>query len=147
MIDLDKLDGLIALATPEPWDCGVQVWPDPDPDDDRHPKDIATGRGPLLTRYHESYGELNVRASHDAAFIAAARTAVPQLIARVRDLEAAAVADAARYGADLAELQVRIEELEARVDLALTIATDKCECGGAGPGEGCDMNDVWHALQ
>ncbi len=79
-LDLDALDALAAAATPGPWEVEF---------DGTEPAAVYADDGGIGTAYicrdlaqGVSYGEA------DAAFIAAAREAVPALTARVRELEA-----------------------------------------------------------
>jgi hypothetical protein len=81
-LDLDELERLAAAATPGEWsyDWGA-VWA------------AAQGGGRMVLLDMRSYNDDRFEeAPHDGAFIAAARTAVPALIARVRELEAAVAA-------------------------------------------------------
>ena len=55
-------------------------------------------------------------------------------------------ADCAALRAELTKTNETIARLRKNIGIALQIATDQCECGGAGPGEGCGMNDIYHAL-
>lgn len=81
-LDLDALEALAAAATPEPWVVG-------------HNRD-----GEAWLRFPAGgWISAEWRWEHDAQFTAAARTAVPALVARVRALEA-----------EVAVLKARIRE-------------------------------------
>lgn len=85
MIDLDELERLANAATPGPW---IE-----DYTDHRIPYPFIHGplskpKGQLGVQLVVANLPISGREIHDMAFIAAARTAVPQLVARVRELEA-----------------------------------------------------------
>lgn len=85
MIDLDKLQALCDAATPPPWTvhkCGIDG-----PvglDEVISPGDVEC----MAYCYGGSSTVRGDRLAEDLQFIAAARTALPELIARVRELEA-----------------------------------------------------------
>lgn len=112
---LAELEGLAAAATPGPWRVGVPVWhctlhavPHPGPEDgcvytyegwenDRcwsvspdpgyGPADTSDAERPVVCGMWD-YDAGGVRRPADALFIAAARGAVPELVAEVRRLRA-----------------------------------------------------------
>lgn len=86
-IDLDELQHLADAATPGPWERQETV----------HADNHVTAGGGILTGTHVC-GPTYER--HNALFIAAARDAVPALIRRVRELEAALSASASAHPAD-----------------------------------------------
>ena len=89
MIDLTALRKACDLATPGPWDSdSVDVWNLTDAGQGFEPGryvdsvDIVSGRCEECGTYQ------GVKRDSDAAFIAAARSAVPALLDRVAELEA-----------------------------------------------------------
>lgn len=83
---LAELRRLAEAATPGPWESSHNV--DPPSDDNYHPNNPnreGRGEGPTITG---TYRDVKAMAAADAAFIAAARTAVPALCAEVERLTA-----------------------------------------------------------
>jgi len=107
MLDLDAIEARLARATPAPWRLKPQ-----DPAKIHRGTVQVEEDGQGVEVIAECYcGAYEGHGLHNAAMIAHARTDIPALVARVRELEAE------------------------RDQLAATIAN---ECGeGAGPSEGC----------
>ena len=83
---LAELRWLAEAATPGPWESSHNV--DPPSDDNYRPNNPnreGRGEGPTITG---TYRDVKAMAAADAAFIAAARTAVPALCAEVERLTA-----------------------------------------------------------
>lgn len=76
MLDLDRLETLAMKATPGPWLAQYEVA-------DEWIGVTGAGRWTLCPQV----ATLERGGEDDAAFIEAARTAVPELIARIRELE------------------------------------------------------------
>jgi len=98
--ELLELRALAEAATPGPWDCdSVDIWNLTDAGQGFEPGryvdsiDIVSGRCEECGTYQ------GVKRDSDAAFIAAARSAVPALLDRVEALEAEAVKLRAVYEA------------------------------------------------
>lgn len=83
-LDLDAIAGRCRDATPGPW-----VWHR----EDDEPHDLNAGDAPVLYPYADGWGgAMLLIEPADAAFVEHARTDVPALVARVRELEAALAA-------------------------------------------------------
>ncbi len=95
-MDLDEIDVLCAAATPGPWSLRPVRFDDWGVVRSANGYVVAVGRAGDTIHNPAEHRQLGTDPfEHNAAFIAAARTLVPQLVARVRQLEA----DAARRGA------------------------------------------------
>lgn len=79
-MNIDELEALASAATPGPWEAGEpNNWGD---DDDIPQSGVMVNGTPITWDDHSG----DVFNPADAEFIAAARTAVPELIAEVRRL-------------------------------------------------------------
>ena len=116
-LDLDELHRLADAATPGPWERQETV----------HTDNYVTAGGGVLTGTHVC-GPTYER--HNALFIAAAREAVPALITRVRELEAALSVSAS---ADPADEHHNAEERQAESELCRDCG-DKMEYVGTPDG-------------
>ncbi len=147
-LDLDAIEARAAAADPGPW---RSTWPDasdPNSLDEPVVESLAPGlsyaeRMVVGTMWHD--GSHAVCSEANAAFIAAARTDVPALVAEVRRLRARRVADladhvaaSARWGDRKVELLARVVELEvsekalrAEVDALKAQAATKATTGDA----------------
>ncbi len=117
-LDLKKLKELCEKATPGPWEIRYR-----DIDDNHEQAKVwAENFGWLITR-----GDLP-RSYHDPSmeFIAAARTALPQLIERVEELEAEVKIARERLGPAGWKMLQRIPELESQLATAIE-ALEKIE--------------------
>jgi hypothetical protein len=81
--DLDELERLAAAATPGPWTAPIRQ------EDDSGNIEWWVGFQPLESRPGQYSRDSTVLSYEDAAFITAARTAVPDLCREVRRLRAA----------------------------------------------------------
>lgn len=111
---LDELQQLADAATEGPWEAGSARFGR----DHQETPYVAPGVGSDVVA--QCYASR--RATHDAAFIAAARSAVPALLARVRELEAALAAPVAADEAKLAGAKYSVESIH-------QIHGDTCLCG------------------
>lgn len=134
---LDELEALAAAATPGPWEPKVVSG------------DAACYHNPgsrlrLNTNQSWAVGPLphrcGLQAQHDAAFIAAARTAVPELITRVREAQTAA-AELERQFDHERTLRRQAEEEVARLRALIAEQDDEdclcLACGAARIGGTC----------
>lgn len=130
-IDDDKLTELERLAnaaTPAQW----------------HEPSLFSGLR-FLSRHYEPYGEdcpaeQWVPNHGDAAFIAAARAAIPELLAevrRLRDLNGAWAESAATYMKEADALRAEVESLRVGIDTAMACVVDKAKIA-----ERCDAYEV-----
>lgn len=76
--ELARLKALCAAATSAPWKPDVGVYEDPDGDDD-----YTFARGPMVSRKGGQSEPWRAQGYSDAKFLAAARTALPLLIAEI----------------------------------------------------------------